>query len=144
MPKEPATSGHMKRDTPFDFSVIHQEFHSRYYGRGAPSSGLPWSPASAGPPVSDRLEPINQKRFGDPVAGPLPKRRQRVHRAGAFNKPYSALWLPSQSGDFPVALQAQNQASPVASAVYFIGLKLLPLWVPSQNGCLADFPHEHQ
>ena len=54
------------------------------------------------------------------------------------------MWLPSHSGDLAEALQAQNQASPVAAAVYFIGTKLLPLWLPSQNGCLLLLPQEHQ
>ena len=40
-------------------------------------------------------------------------------------------------------LQAHIQWSPDFSAVYFIGAKLPPLWVPSQNGCFLLRPQEH-
>ena len=56
---------------------------------------------------------------------------------------YSALWLPSQRGGLVLCLQAQNHTLPVLGAVYFTGAISLPLWVPSQKGCLSDNPQEH-
>jgi len=50
---------------------------------------------------------------------------------------------PSQNGAFLVCLQAHSQASPVFSAVNFFGTKSEPLWLPSQNGCLALLPQVH-
>jgi hypothetical protein len=40
-------------------------------------------------------------------------------------------------------LQAQSHASPVFDAVYFIGTKPLPLWVPSQKGWFLLIPQAH-
>lgn len=51
---------------------------------------------------------------------------------------------PSQSGDFPVALQPQKKTFLLSSAVYFIGVKSVPLCEASQNGCLEDSPQVHQ
>jgi hypothetical protein len=55
----------------------------------------------------------------------------------------SALWAPLQSGALAVCLQVQKNARFVSGAVYFIGEKLEPLWLPSQNGCLPDLPQTH-
>jgi hypothetical protein len=52
----------------------------------------------------------------------------------------SLLCEPSQSGDFPVALQPQKNTFLLSSDVNFWGAKVVPLWEPSQNGCLLDSP----
>jgi hypothetical protein len=52
----------------------------------------------------------------------------------------SLLWEPSQSGDFPVALHPQKNTFLLSSDVNFWGAKPVPLWDPSQNGCLLDSP----
>ena len=56
---------------------------------------------------------------------------------------YRLLCVPSQNGLLEVFLQPHNQTFLVSSMVNFIGENSLPLWVPSQKGCLADFPQEH-
>jgi hypothetical protein len=52
-------------------------------------------------------------------------------------------WLPSQSGGVAVPLQAQNATRRVSVAVHFTGVKAVPAWEPSQNGCFADRPQAH-
>jgi hypothetical protein len=44
--------------------------------------------------------------------------------------------LPSQTGAFPEALQPQKKTLLSVSDVYLTGVKSVPLWLPSQNGCL--------
>ncbi len=81
------------------------------------------------------------RRFGQDL------RRGQVVIRGPFGPlfyPYNALCEPSQSGAFADCLQPQKNTFLDASAVYFIGAKLDPLWDPSQNGCFADFPQAHQ
>ena len=46
----------------------------------------------------------------------------------------SVLCVPSHSGFLLECLQAHIQWSPARSAVYFIGVNPLPLWLPSQKG----------
>ena len=55
----------------------------------------------------------------------------------------SVLCEPSQRGWPLVALQPQKNLRPVASAVHFTGVKLVPLWEPSQKGWRLDWPQEH-
>jgi len=52
-------------------------------------------------------------------------------------------WLPSQSGAFPVLLQAQNQMVPDSEGTYRLGLNSVYLWEPSQKGCDWLLPQAH-
>ena len=52
----------------------------------------------------------------------------------------SLLCEPSHSGIVVVRLQVQKNTFLVSGAVNCIGENTVPLWLPSQNGCLADFP----
>ncbi len=54
------------------------------------------------------------------------------------------MWLPSQNGVSFVALQPQNQTVSSFSARQIIGLRPVPLCAPSQKGCVAERPQEHQ
>ena len=48
---------------------------------------------------------------------------------------YKRLWLPSHSGFLAERLQAQNQIFSDVSGLNSIGVKLVALCEPSQNGC---------
>jgi hypothetical protein len=57
---------------------------------------------------------------------------------------YSLLWLPSQRTGVAVCLQPQKYSVLDSVASNFTGVKPLPLWLPSQNGCVALRPQAHQ
>jgi len=50
------------------------------------------------------------------------------------------LWVPSQNGLSSVLLHPQRLKVPELSATNRSGWKLVVLWEPSQNGCLAERP----
>jgi hypothetical protein len=53
-------------------------------------------------------------------------------------------WVPSHIGGFPVFLHP-HQAMRLASVIVLsIGVKLVPLCEPSQNGWLLERPQRHQ
>jgi hypothetical protein len=51
---------------------------------------------------------------------------------------------PSQSAPFLLCLQPQKYTVELVLASYFTGVKSLPLWDPSQNGCDLLRPQAHQ
>jgi len=53
-------------------------------------------------------------------------------------------WLPSHNGCFEVALQPQKNILLDSVALYITGVKLVPLWEPSQSGCFLLLPQAHQ
>jgi hypothetical protein len=55
----------------------------------------------------------------------------------------SLLCEPSHSGIVAVRLQVQKNTFLVSGAVNCIGENPEPLWLPSQNGWLADLPQAH-
>ena len=57
---------------------------------------------------------------------------------------YNLLCVPSQYGEFPVALQPHQAILPSFVLSTIIGENSVPLWLPSQKGCFSDFPHAHQ
>jgi len=57
---------------------------------------------------------------------------------------YSLECAPSQNGALLLCLQPQKNIFLSASAVNFTGAIPVFLWLPSQKGCLADFPQAHQ
>lgn len=56
---------------------------------------------------------------------------------------YNALCEPSQKPGLLVCLQTHMYAVFDSSATNILGVNSVPLWLPSQNGCLEEFPHEH-
>ena len=56
---------------------------------------------------------------------------------------YRLLWVPSQNGLLPLCLQPHKATGALEVMVTLTGLNSLPLWDPSQNGCLADLPQAH-
>lgn len=70
--------------------------------------------------------------------------RDSPPRPVADRRAHNALCEPSQSAPFFECLQPQNQTVPVFSAFQATGVKSEPLCEPSQNGCFADLPQEHQ
>jgi hypothetical protein len=50
---------------------------------------------------------------------------------------------PSHIGFFDERLQAQNHASSPDADLYSMGVKPVPLWEPSQNGCDFERPQAH-
>jgi len=53
-------------------------------------------------------------------------------------------WLPSQFGDPPVCLHMHQATVAFSVTSYFTGENSVPLWLPSQNGWVAELPQEHQ
>lgn len=51
--------------------------------------------------------------------------------------------VPSQNGGCLVCLQPHIQSVSDLSATNICGVKFVPLWLPSQNGCLALRPQAH-
>ena len=77
-----------------------------------------------------------------PTPDPSPQRggEQSAHR---FAQVASLLCEPSHSGAVVVRLQVQKNTFLVSGAVNCIGENPVPLWLPSQNGWLADLPQAH-
>jgi hypothetical protein len=75
------------------------------------------------------------------AAGKTRGARRGRHRTG--KDAYSFLWLPPQSGFFPLRLHVQKNALPFFSALYSIGSKVVTLCDSSQNGWCLERPHAH-
>jgi hypothetical protein len=56
---------------------------------------------------------------------------------------YSFLWLPSHNTPLLLCLHPQKYTVQDLTAWCSIGLKELPLWLPSQNGCVVLLPQAH-
>ncbi len=57
---------------------------------------------------------------------------------------FDYLCEPSQCGAFLVALHMHQKIFFFSTTTSLTGENPVPLWAPSQNGWLADFPQEHQ
>src|SRR5215813_5262253 len=62
----------------------------------------------------------------------------------ARNLAQMTLCVPSQNGRSSVLLQPHRLKVPELSATKRCGCKVVVLWEPSQNGCLAERPQAHQ
>ena len=61
----------------------------------------------------------------------------------SLNPCYNVLCVPSQNGLVLLCLQQQKNFCPDRSAVHWMGVKLVTLWLPSQKGCDFERPQAH-